>query len=113
MLPDFLFSTYKQYKTDTEKITTWLAETAKKCGYTSPFSDPKAPGESVAGQHGKPLKLKGRARKLAREAAAAEKKTPASSAADGNEIAKETKYTIPVREFEVMAEHMANLRIRR
>ena len=107
MLPDFLFSTYKQYKTDTEKITTWLAETAKKCGYASPFSDPKAPGESVAGQHGKPLKLKGRARKLAREAAAAEKKTPASSAADGNEIAKETKYTIPVREFEVMAEHIA------
>src|SRR5271155_3659171 len=100
MLPDFLFSTYKQYKADTDKITTWLAETAKKCGYKSPFSDPKAPGESVADQRGKPPKLKGRARKLARDAAAAaEKKTPASSAADANEIAKETKYTVPVREF--------------
>jgi len=30
-----------------------------------------------------------------------------SSTADANEIAKETKYTVPVREFEVMAEHIA------
>ena len=107
MLPDFLFSTYKQYKTDTDKITTWLAETAKKCGYKSPSSDPKAPGENVADRNGKPPKLKGRARKLARDAAAAEKVTPASSAADTNEKAKETKYTVPVREFEVMAGHIA------
>src|SRR5271154_1163992 len=107
MLPNYLFSTYKQYKTDTDKITTWLAETAKKCGYQSPFSDPKAPDESVPDQRGKPPKLKGRARKLARDAAAAEKKTPASSAADANEIAKGTKYTVPVREFELMAEHIA------
>jgi hypothetical protein len=110
MLPDFLFSTYKQYKTDTDKITTWLAETAKKCGYQSPFSDPKALGESVADQSEKPPKLKGRARKLARDAAAAaaEKKMLASSAAEANEKAKETKYTVPVCEFEVMAEHIAN-----
>jgi hypothetical protein len=111
MLPDFLFSTYKQYKTDTDKITTWLAETAKKCGYKSPSFDPKAPGENVANRNGKPPKLKGRARKLARDAAAtaaaAEKMTPASSTANANDKAEETKYTVPVREFEVMAEHIA------
>jgi hypothetical protein len=33
MLPIFLYNTYKQYKADADKIATWLAETAKKCGW--------------------------------------------------------------------------------
>ena len=118
MLPDFLFTSYKQYKTDTDKITTWLAETAKKCGYNnSPSSsDPRAPpGLNVPlDQNGnKPAKLKGRARKLARDAAAAaQKKGPASSASSSpaDASAKETKQTVPVREFEVMAAHIARSR---
>jgi hypothetical protein len=104
MLPEFLFSTYKQYKTDTDKITTWLVETAKKCGYKSAFLDPNASGEDAPGQNGKPPKLKGRARKLARDAAAAEKKAPGTASAVNG---VEKKFTVPVREFEVMAEHIA------
>ena len=112
MLPEFLFSSYKQYKTDTDKITTWLADTAHKCGYKSPSpSNPTASGNKNTSdqQNGKPPKLKGRARKLARDAAAAAEKnkgtpqlSPANSASDR---AKTTK--VPVREFEVMAEHIA------
>jgi hypothetical protein len=30
---DFLKSSYKQYKEDTDAVATWLATTAKKCGY--------------------------------------------------------------------------------
>jgi hypothetical protein len=107
MLPEFLFSTYKQYKTDTDKITTWLAETAKKCGYKSASFDREASGENAPDQNGKPAKLKGRARKLARDAAAAEKKVPAASSGDANTKGAEKKFTVPVREFEIMAEHIA------
>ena len=78
MLPDFLFSTYKQYKTDTDKIATWLAETAKKCGYKSASNGVSGPGSDDAAQTSKQPKLKGRARKLARDAAAAEKKASAA-----------------------------------
>ena len=117
MLPEFLFGTYRQYKTDTEKITTWLAETAKKCGYKSPSLDPAASnGDAAAGQNGKPAKLKGRARKLARDAAVAaaaeKKKTPSASSSIGDANVKvvEKKFTVPVREFEAMAAHIVKTR---
>jgi hypothetical protein len=32
MLPDFLFSSYKQYKRDSNAIAEWLAENAAKYG---------------------------------------------------------------------------------
>ncbi|OCK73014.1 hypothetical protein K432DRAFT_430786 [Lepidopterella palustris CBS 459.81] len=35
MLPDFMVNTYRQYKADTNAIATWLANTAKKCGFSS------------------------------------------------------------------------------
>ena len=114
MLPEFLFTSYKQYKTDTDKITTWLAETAKKCGYNNNNNSSSSGSNAPLDQNGnKPAKLKGRARKLARDAAAAvEKKGPQSpSSADASAgKAKETKQTVPVREFEVMAKHIARSR---
>lgn len=33
MSPDYLYSSYKQYKSDTNAIGNWLAKTAQKCGY--------------------------------------------------------------------------------
>lgn len=59
-LPPDLFTTFKQYKLDTEHIAEWLASTAEKCGFVRSQAIEKAP------------KLKGRARKLARDAAKAE-----------------------------------------
>lgn len=32
-LPDFLSGRYRQYKADTQRIATWLASTAERCGY--------------------------------------------------------------------------------
>ena len=44
MLPSWLYSTYRQYKADTEFVATWLAETAKACGFASSlFDEPSTP----------------------------------------------------------------------
>jgi hypothetical protein len=67
ILTEPIFSTYTRHKSDTLKIATWLASTAKECGYTTP-SDA---GEAKVGVDGKPVKSKGRATKLAKEAEAA------------------------------------------
>ena len=85
MLPDVLFGKYRQYKDDTTKIATWLAETAAKCGYASPEPE-------------KPKKLKGRARKIARDAR--QNDGAASSASD-------VKHIIKVKDFVKMAEAIA------
>lgn len=34
MLTDYLYSSYKQYESDTNAIGNWLAKTAQKCGYS-------------------------------------------------------------------------------
>jgi hypothetical protein len=52
--------TYQTYKNDTATFTTWLVSTAKQCGLTVNGEDGPTNGEP---------KLKGRARKLARDAA--------------------------------------------
>ena len=65
-LPETLHGTYKQYKADTDRIVAWLAETAQGCGYRLPRS--QLPVKAQLPQISAP-KLKGRARKLARDAA--------------------------------------------
>lgn len=102
MLPDFLFSSYLQYKTDTRKIASWLAETAGKCGWTPPAPDAS---DGSTGQYAKAPKLKGRARKLAREAAAAEKKNPGSAEKGDKEP---PKHIIRIKDFVPMAAHIAS-----
>ncbi|KAF2441426.1 hypothetical protein P171DRAFT_434127 [Karstenula rhodostoma CBS 690.94] len=59
----FLASTYRQYKKDTEYIAGWLVETAKIVGFRLNKVEPSVPVES--------LRLKGKARKEAKEAARA------------------------------------------
>jgi hypothetical protein len=84
-LPPDLFTTFKQYKLDTEHIAGWLASTAEKCGFVrASQSVEKAP------------KLKGRARKLARDAAKAEKNHKEAP-----------QYVIHAHEFLPMAEHIS------
>src|SRR5271167_2118079 len=89
-LPSFLFDNYKRYKEDTNRVATWLAETAQKHGH--PLKDqiptPRPPG-----------RLKGKYRKLAREAANATKETVAA-----------TRCTITAREFTDLADWIANLK---
>ena len=73
MLPECFIDSYKRYKADTAKIATWLAESAEISGFTNKNSILQ-PSITAVNQQTK-AKLKGRARKLAREAANAEKKT--------------------------------------
>ncbi|KAH0846463.1 hypothetical protein AYO21_11253 [Fonsecaea monophora] len=68
MLHRHLQSSYEQYKSDTEYITTWLATTAKYCGFTLNLK--------VLEEEPKLEKLKGRARMLAKQAAKAETTNP-------------------------------------
>ena len=73
MLSECFIDSYKRYKTDTIKIATWLAESAEISGFTNRNSVLQ-PSNTALNQQPK-AKLKGRARKLARDAANAEKKT--------------------------------------
>ena len=91
MLPKFLKSSFKQYKEDSDAVATWLATTAQKCGYAKDLlfkedqSSQKAP------------KLRGRARKLARDAAKAGAPQPS--------LAQPSKgYLISVDDFISLAE---------
>ncbi|KAI9738395.1 MAG: hypothetical protein M1834_008898 [Cirrosporium novae-zelandiae] len=40
MLPKFLYGSYKRYKSDTDRFTTWLVKAAQTCGYQKEFSQP-------------------------------------------------------------------------
>ncbi|KAF2146868.1 uncharacterized protein K452DRAFT_242024, partial [Aplosporella prunicola CBS 121167] len=85
MLPDFLASSYQQYKNDTNAIASWLATTAKDCGYSGLAE--MAP-EGGAGS-GRP---KGKARK--------KKKKPTSGPAGSS------PYTISIKDFTDLAEYI-------
>ena len=92
MLPEPIFNTYTQYKSDTLRIATWLASTAARCGYTTPSDDAvnALTRNGAANEDGvevKPQKLKGRARKLAKEAAARDVK--ATKEAEAQRLKKE------------------------
>ena len=103
MLPEPLFNTYTQYKSDTLRIATWLASTARRCGYTPPpeQSSNSANGAAINGSAGigsgvngdgvevKPQKLKGRARKLAKEAAVREAKEAKGREAETKRLKRE------------------------
>ena len=98
-LPESLYGTYKQYKVDTDKFVTWLAETAQLCGYRLPRSQlPSEPELPPA----KAPKLKGRARKLARDAA---QETAKNKAKIGTET-----FIVGVGDFLPMAEAIANFK---
>lgn len=96
MLPEFLTSSYKRYKEDTSVFTTWLSQTAKACGYrpsTKPNTAPTATANISKGP-----RLKGKERKLAKEAAKAKGngKLPVPSTDD--EPAS-VKYTVTTEEI--------------
>ncbi|EFW14313.1 conserved hypothetical protein [Coccidioides posadasii str. Silveira] len=66
MVSDFLTSSYLQYKADTNAVASWLATTARKCGYTlgTPTASPEP--ASTDNLHQPSKRLKGKARKQAR-----------------------------------------------
>src|SRR5437762_3512711 len=100
MFLDFLTSSYLQYKADTNILASWLAATAKKCGYASDLLQRENASQKQSSQ-----RLKGRARKQARETAQNSqedtKPTPSQSAAAPT-------YTIAIRDFISLAEYIAS-----
>ena len=103
MLPEALYDTYKQYKADTSKIVQWLASTAARCGYCQQVNG------AVAAEPTKPNKLKGRARKLARDAATAQTaaKRNGSVPLPERQVEDVKTHVIKLMEFLPMAEAIA------
>lgn len=87
MLSDSMHSSYAQYKADTDFVASWLAATARQCGYIPDKAAPaSAPGAG---------RLKGKARKQAREA---------SNTASAEGQSRLQKTIVRVKEFVPLAE---------
>ncbi|KAK9350250.1 hypothetical protein V1523DRAFT_98130 [Lipomyces doorenjongii] len=93
MIPASLVSVYQQYKQDTDSVASWLASTAKACGYPADLLASKswdvAPPKSG--------RLKGKARKAAQAAGTAGSR-------------KVSKYIVALKDFLPLADFIAQYR---
>lgn len=102
MLPSFLESSWKTYKEDTNTVADWLATKAKQCGYPADLLDRTDRPPQV-----EPSKrLKGSARKKAKDAAKAQGAPAKASEATATPPPK-PNYIINVKEFTTLAEFIA------
>ena len=101
MLPGFLFPSYKQYKTDSNAVASWLANTAQQHGY------PKDLLSNPVNSQQKAPKLKGRARKLARDAAQRNAADNQNVNAKSTNKTEDPKYLIALDDFISLAEWLA------
>ncbi|KAF5677611.1 hypothetical protein FHETE_1662 [Fusarium heterosporum] len=88
-------SIYKQYKSDTDSVATWLATTAKAHGYGA--EAPKEESGSAPKLKKTPKKGKGKSKGKPKH------KKPKEESQNS-----EGKYVIKVRDFEAMAKHVAD-----
>ncbi|KAI4088065.1 MAG: hypothetical protein LQ344_006327 [Seirophora lacunosa] len=95
MLPDFLQSSFQNYKQDTDIVATWLAVKAKQHGYPVDIEDPSKPSSTSK-------RLKGKARKEAKEAQAQVGTSRAAAASS-----TKPKYTVKIKDFVSLAEFIA------
>ncbi|KAF3935327.1 hypothetical protein ABW19_dt0207705 [Dactylella cylindrospora] len=101
MHPSFIDSGYKQYKTDTDSVATWIANTAKSLGY--PF---KANGTPNSQLHQSRGRLKGKARKQAKAPTNKSGPVPGNPAAV-DPVPKKT-YKISISDFIALAKYIAS-----
>lgn len=102
MLPNGVHSSYETYKEDTDIVATWLAATAKRCGYLKDLLDHKdEPSQTSASK-----RLKGNARKKAKSAAATKLPTVDVSKLSATPP-QGPKYILKVKEFTTLAEYIA------
>ncbi|EYE92270.1 uncharacterized protein EURHEDRAFT_415694 [Aspergillus ruber CBS 135680] len=92
MLNSLLTSSYLQYKSDTDTVASWLASTAIQCGYAADFLTKGKQKQQGSGR------LKGKARKVARDA-------PAKPTLSTPPI---KTYTIAIKDFIGLAEYIAD-----
>ncbi|KAL8996515.1 MAG: hypothetical protein Q9169_003982 [Polycauliona sp. 2 TL-2023] len=116
MLPDFVAGSYKRYKQDTALFTTWLAKAASAVGYSpngtkhqqAQKPEPKPELEVPATTQStarKGARLKGKARKVAKDAAESSKLPNAETS--GSPISPAVMYTITTRDLLRQAEAVA------
>ncbi|KAL9003821.1 MAG: hypothetical protein Q9188_003322 [Gyalolechia gomerana] len=98
MLPDFLQSNFKRYKQDTDTVATWLAVKARQHGY--PVD--QLSGTDSAKPSATSKRLKGKARKQAKEAASQPGRAPAADV-----FSAKSRYTIKIKDFVALAEFIA------
>ncbi|KAK5731784.1 hypothetical protein LTR17_011135 [Elasticomyces elasticus] len=108
MAPSVYSSSYQRYKEDTSVFTTWLSNAAKSCGYVVKADETTAPqavpSHAHTGGPPKATRLKGKERKLAKQAATTIPDT--QSAASPNQPQKKCK--ISVSELLKQAEAVAS-----
>ncbi|KAK4949146.1 hypothetical protein LTR10_012519 [Elasticomyces elasticus] len=108
MTPSVYSSSYQRYKEDTSVFTTWLSNAAKSCGHVVKADETTAP--QAAQSHAPPseppraTRLKGKERKLAKQAATV---TPDSRIASSTSPPQK-KYKISVSELLKQAEAVAS-----
>ena len=108
MLPDALMQGLRQYKSDTNALASWLASTARTCGYKCDLPDDQksfASGDKPSSGQAPSGRLKGKARKEARKRGAPV--NPANSQSPKNQG---PKYTVALKDFLPMAECIAKSR---
>ncbi|RSL44738.1 hypothetical protein CEP54_014559 [Fusarium duplospermum] len=99
MLPPALVSVYREYKKDTNSIASWLASTAKECGYPPDLlSNTPYPQQQQQQQPAKTGRLKGKAR------TAAKKNKGKGTTPD---TASVPRYIISINDFISLAEHIS------
>lgn len=77
MLPEILSSSYKRYEEDTSVFTTWLSNAAQRCGYKPVTVDATlAAQQTPPTETKKAPRLKGKDRKLAKQAVVNGGKSP-------------------------------------
>ncbi|KAF5690474.1 hypothetical protein FDENT_3858 [Fusarium denticulatum] len=90
MLPPALVSVYREYKKDTNSITSWHASTAKECGYPADLLSNSLPPKQPA------PRLKGKAR--------AEAKKKAKPPQEATPQKEGPRYVIEIKDFVPVAE---------
>lgn len=98
MLPAIPLGTYRRYKQDTDDIATWLATTAIRFGFSADRLSRVTQNNVLKSQ-----RLKGKARKLAKNAAK-------SNSVNSPKILSKplSKYTIAVKDFVTLAEYLGS-----
>ncbi|EGZ77346.1 hypothetical protein NEUTE2DRAFT_162152 [Neurospora tetrasperma FGSC 2509] len=97
MLPSNLYSTYRQYKHDTDVVASWLAQTGKTLGCAAELIASNS--ASPANPNLKSARLKGKARKSAKLHAAAEARWQAKGLSERQKYVLALKNFVPLAEF--------------
>ena len=95
-LPLSLVDSYKQYKSDNENLATWLANIGGQCGYRLSISNQTTSQSADLSARKTTTRLKGKARKHAREAEA--------NMQNPKIVAK----TLPLKDYIPLARHIAS-----